>query len=318
MKTALRLLLPLSILLAACGGTGGQVAATVNGEDVTVDDINQLVSADGAIDADLFRTQLQGRIVALVVLDAAEEQFGITATDEQIETQYQEFRTQLEAQGESYEAALETNGITDERVRQAAREQVVATALQERLIEDAPAVTDEQVADEFDANSIVYRTACIRHILVSTEEEALDVKARLDAGEDFATVAGETSLEPQAEQTGGDLGCSTLNRYVPEFTAGALTADVGVVTAPVQTEFGYHLILVESIDDDAAVEEAIRAQLVNVNQGTFFNEWIQDVLREADVTIDEKFGTWTTDPQPGIVPPAEAPADDTTTETTGG
>lgn len=323
MKSALRLLLPLSIVLAACGG-GGNVAATVNGTDITVDDVRALLSADSAVDAQFFRTQLQGVIVATAVLDVAEADFGITAGDEEIETQYQEFKTQLEASAETYEAALEANGITDERVRQAAREQIVADALRERLLEEAPPVSDDEVAAELEANSEAYRSACISHILLETEEEALAVKDRLDSGEDFATVAGETSIEPQAADTGGDLGCSPLNRYVPEFATGALTADVGVVTAPVQSEFGYHLILVSSIDDDATVEEAIRTQLQTAAESTYFQEWIQDVLTTAEITVDEEYGTWVTDPIPGIEPPASettatstADADATTPTTTG-
>jgi parvulin-like peptidyl-prolyl isomerase len=319
LKTASRIILPLSFVLAACGGAGG-VAATVDGVEITVEDIQSLVAAEGAVDAEFFRTQLQGEIVSLAVLGAAEEQFGITASDEDIETQYQEFKTQLESSAETYEAALEANGITDERVRQAARQQIIADALRERLIDETPAPDEAEVATELDANSEAYRNGCIRHILLETEEEALEVKARLDGGEDFATVAGETSIEPQAAQTGGDLGCSTLNRYVPEFSVGALAAEIGVVTAPVQTEFGYHLILVESIDDDAAVETAIRTQLESIAQQTYFSEWIQEVLASTEISVDEEYGEWVTDPQPGIVPPSDevvdVPAE--TTPTTGG
>ncbi len=319
MKTALRLILPLSIVLAACGGAGG-VAATVDGVEITVEDIQELVAAEGAVDAEFFRTQLQGKIVSQAVLGAAEEEFDITASGEEIETQYQEFKTQLESSAETYEAALEANGITDERVRQAAREQIIADSLRERLIEETPAIEDAEVATEFDANSVAYRTGCVKHILVETEEAALEVKARLDGGEDFATVAGETSIEPQATESGGDLGCSTLDRYVPEFTVGALAAEIGVVTDPVQTEFGYHLILVESLEDDATVETTIRTQLESIAQQTFFSEWIQEILTSTEITVDEEYGEWVTDPQPGIVPPAdesvEAPAE--TTPTTGG
>ncbi len=312
MKIASRIILPLSIVLAACGGAGS-VAATVDGVEITVEDIQSLVAADGAVDAEFFRTQLQGEIVSLAVLGAAEEQFGITASDEDIETQYQEFKTQLESSAETYEAALEANGITDKRVRQAARQQIIADALREQLIDETPAIDETEVATELDANSEAYRNGCIKHILLETEEEALEVKARLDGGEDFATVAGETSIEPQAAQTGGDLGCSTLNRYVPEFSVGALTAEIGVVTEPVQTEFGFHLILVDSIDDDAAVETAIRSQLETVAQQTYFSEWIQDILTSTEITVDEEYGEWVADP-PGIVPPADESAE-TPTET---
>ena len=265
MKNAFRLSLVMSVLLAACGGAAaaGGVAATVNGEDITVDDVVALTPEqdDSVIATDAFRTQLNGVIISLVVLDAAEEQYGITASDEEIQTQYDEFKTQLEATAETYEDALLANNITDLRVRQAAEEQVVAEALRERLAEEAPDVDEADVELEFENNDGLYRMPASSTSSLETEDEALTVKQRLDDGEDFAELAGEVSIEPQAAETGGDLGCSNLARYVEEFADGAMAADVGVVSEPVESEFGWHLILVDSIEDDETVMETIRTQL---------------------------------------------------------
>jgi len=310
LKTALRLLLPLSVLVAACGGGGTQVAATVNGVEITVDDVTALIqTADASIETTVFRTQLNNEIVWRAVQGAAEEQFGISATEEEVSEQYELFKTQLEANAATYEEALEANAITDLRVRQAAEQELVITDLREALSESAPEVSDEEIEVEFTTNDNQYRNACIKHILVETEEEAQTVKLRLDDGEDFATVAGEVSIEPQAAQTGGDLGCSNLARYVPEFSDGAEAVGVGVVSDPVESDFGWHVILVDSMDDDETVKSTIREQLAVTVEQNYFQEWITGVLTDAEVTVDEQYGSWATDPQPGIVPPTtEAPA----------
>ena len=83
------------------------------------------------------------------------------------------------------------------------------------------------------------------HILVATEQEAQAVVARLDAGEDFAALAQELSTDTGSGAAGGDLGWFGLGMMVPEFEAAVVAATPGQVTAPVQSQFGFHLVLVK-------------------------------------------------------------------------
>jgi peptidyl-prolyl cis-trans isomerase C len=82
-----------------------------------------------------------------------------------------------------------------------------------------------------------------RHILVPTEDEAKAALKRIQAGEDFAKVANELSKDPGAE--GGDLGWFTRERMVPEFATAAFKLQPGQVSDPVKTQFGWHIIKVE-------------------------------------------------------------------------
>jgi len=104
-----------------------------------------------------------------------------------------------------------------------------------------------------------------RHILVSTEEEAKEVAERLKKGEDFATVAKEKSKDANAE--GGDLGFFTRGQMLKPFEDAAFALDVGQISEPVQTQFGWHIIKVEEKRDQPLptfdqVKDAIIAQLV--------------------------------------------------------
>lgn len=79
------------------------------------------------------------------------------------------------------------------------------------------------------------------HILVKTETEAKNVKTRLDKGEKFGTIAKQVSLCPSGKK-GGDLGTFTRGKMVKEFEKAAFLLEKGQVSAPVKTQFGYHII----------------------------------------------------------------------------
>jgi peptidyl-prolyl cis-trans isomerase C len=79
-----------------------------------------------------------------------------------------------------------------------------------------------------------------RHILVGTEEEAKAALKRIMGGDEFATVAKEVSKDPGSE--GGDLGWFTKDRMVPAFADAAFKLEIGQVSDPVKSPFGWHII----------------------------------------------------------------------------
>ena len=87
--------------------------------------------------------------------------------------------------------------------------------------------------------------ASARHILVDTEQECLDLKSRIEAGEDFAEVAAAHSNCPSKAQ-GGELGQFGPGMMVKEFDQVVFSADVNTLQGPVKTQFGYHLLEVTS------------------------------------------------------------------------
>ena len=104
-----------------------------------------------------------------------------------------------------------------------------------------------------------------RHILVDTEAEAKEVAERLKKGEDFATVAKEKSKDPSAE--GGDLGFFTRGQTLKPIEDAAFALEVGQISEPVQTKFGWHILKVEEKREKPLptfdeVKEAIVGQLI--------------------------------------------------------
>jgi peptidyl-prolyl cis-trans isomerase C len=94
---------------------------------------------------------------------------------------------------------------------------------------------------------ITMTTASARHILVDTEEKCLELKDKIDAGEDFGDVARAHSNCPSKAQ-GGDLGQFSPGMMVKEFDAVVFSADINSLQGPVKTQFGYHLLEVTNRD----------------------------------------------------------------------
>ena len=87
--------------------------------------------------------------------------------------------------------------------------------------------------------------ASARHILVDTEEQCLQLKEKIQEGEDFAEIARKHSNCPSKAQ-GGDLGKFGPGMMVKEFDEVVFSADVSSLQGPVKTQFGYHLLEVTS------------------------------------------------------------------------
>lgn len=150
---------------------------------------------------------------------------------------------------EVFAAAAVTSGVADQpdiaAELEAARQQILANAYLAQAIE--PQLTDETVRaryDELVAEAPQEEEVSARHILVETEETAIEVKAEADGGADFAELAKERSTGPSGP-AGGDLGFFTFEDMVPEFAEAAFALQPGEISEPVQTSFGWHVIKVE-------------------------------------------------------------------------
>ncbi|HEY9012679.1 MAG TPA: peptidylprolyl isomerase [Devosia sp.] len=127
--------------------------------------------------------------------------------------------------------------LEDRALRRAYFGEKIATAVTPEALQ---AAYDKFVA-EFQGQEEVHA----RHILVATEDEAKAVKAELDGGKDFATLAKEKSTDPSAQQNGGDLGFFGKGMMVKPFEEAAFSLQPGIVSDPVKSDFGWHVIKVE-------------------------------------------------------------------------
>lgn len=133
----------------------------------------------------------------------------------------------------------------------------------------APSVTEENVRAAYEREAAKVPTekrARARHILVNSEEDAQAVVKRLEAGEKFEDVAKQVSLDGSRDY-GGDLGFFTAGEMVPEFSKAVFAMKKGDVSGPVKTDFGWHIIKLEDLQEGGAqpfdnVKDPIRLVLL--------------------------------------------------------
>lgn len=152
----------------------------------------------------------------------------------------------------------------------------------------ATAVTDEALQTAYDARfkdaaqQTEYNAA---HILVATKEEADAIKAELAGGADFAEIAKAKSTDTGSGANGGDLGWFGLGMMVKPFEESVITAKVGEVTGPVQTDFGFHLILVkETRVAEKPTLDQLRDELASEVETAAINAKIEELTKGATVT----------------------------------
>jgi parvulin-like peptidyl-prolyl isomerase len=280
------------------------VAATVNGSPITVGEVEAMrISESGAIPEADFVETLTNAIVELVVVDEAKAQFGIEATEAETEAKYQDLKGQIEAGGATLADFLTQQRLPDAQFRRIAAQQVIRDKLIEQFRPGIEEVTDQDAQFLLDAEINQRTMVCALHILVATLEEAEAVKARLDAGEDFAAVATEVSTDTGSGANGGDLGCAAPSGYVPEFAQATLDAEIGKVTDPVQSQFGFHLILVE--DRTVPTLEQLKGELGETRAQEKVQEWLLETMKTASIEVEARYGQWVTEPFPQILPPPD-------------
>lgn len=156
-------------------------------------------------------------------------------------------------------------GITEEEIRSMIAASLYRQKLRDALTADLPREQEQVWA---------------RHILVDDEKTALELLARLANGEDFGELAKQYSKDAGTASKGGDLGWFGRGVMVKPFEDAAFSLEVGEISQPVKTDFGWHIIQVlghENRPLSNAEYEQLRDQK--------FQEWLDQARKEADIQI---------------------------------
>jgi parvulin-like peptidyl-prolyl isomerase len=159
-------------------------------------------------------------------------------------------------------------------------------------------VTDSEVSDYYNSHKADYKVAAsrdVRHILVAKKALADDLHSQLENGGNFAALAKKNSTDPGSKQNGGKLTVRK-GETVPEFDKVAFELKKNELSAPVKTQYGYHII--EALSDVKPpsqtplkdVKEQIRQQLLQEKRQKAITDWSKETNDEFEDKIAYQVG----------------------------
>jgi len=263
--------------------TRATAVAIVNGQRITRREfVNRLEQVTGEqVLSDLINEQL---------IEQAAKKAKITVTSAEVDAEMEKLREQI---GPSFDSVLAQYGMTVEDLQKNMELNLLVFKVSTKDVtvsEDALMSFFEEHKSDYDQPEMVKAS----HILVETEEKAKEIKKKLAEGADFAELARSESTDPMSAAEGGDLGFFARGRMVAEFEKAAFAMSPGQTSAPVKSEYGYHIIRVtdrkdahEATFDDVKddIERTIKG-----NQAKSAQALASELRLEADVTItDSKY-----------------------------
>lgn len=196
------------------------VVATINGKPITKGDLAVAESEIGSSMGSMPAAQKQMSLLEFLI----DNQLFAEAGEKLELGETQAFKTRL-------------NYLKRRALREVYFEQIIKASVTD---EDARKIYDAQVGQlkpEEEVNA--------RHILVETEDQAKELKKKLEDGADFAKLAKENSKDPGSKDNGGDLGYFGRGQMVPKFEKAVFALEKGQISDPIETQFGWHLVKME-------------------------------------------------------------------------
>ncbi|PFS65012.1 peptidylprolyl isomerase [Bacillus cereus] len=255
------------LMLAACGQKNS--SATV------------ATATDSAITKSDFEKQLKDRygkdmLYEMMAQDVITKKYKVS--DDDVDKEVQKAKKQY---GDQFTAVLENNRLKDEADF---KNQIKFKLAMNEAIKKS--VTEKDVKDHYKPEIKA------SHILVSDENEAKEIKKKLDAGASFEELAQQESQDLLSRDKGGDLGYFHSGTMTPEFETAAYKLKIGQISDPVKSPNGYHIIKLtgkKDLQPYDEVKDSIRKNLEaeRIADPTFSHKLLQKELKKANIKIND-------------------------------
>ncbi|CUB10041.1 Foldase protein PrsA 2 precursor [Bacillus cereus] len=255
------------LMLAACGQkNSSDTVATATDSTITKSD---------------FEKQLKDRygkdmLYEMMAQDVITKKYKVS--DDDVEKEVQKAKNQY---GDQFKAVLENNRLKDEADF---KKQIKFKLAMNEAIKKS--VTEKDVKDHYKPEIKA------SHILVSDENEAKEIKKKLDGGASFEELAKQESQDLLSKEKGGDLGYFNSGKMAPEFETAAYKLKIGQISNPVKSPNGYHIIKLtdkKELKPYDEVKDSIRKNLEEerIADPTFGKKLLQNELKKANIKIND-------------------------------
>lgn len=274
------LMLLMASIMVACGsdGSNSEVVGKVNDINITKEDLyNAMVEQMG--------DQTLESLISEKIVELEAKKEDIKVTDKEIEEELDVLKEQYGGD-EALEQVLLSQGLTADVLK----DNIKMNIMIKKLIGTDIEVKEEEIKEFYEENKEQFgekEEVDANHILVETKEEAEEIKAKLDDGEDFEELAKKHSTDGSKDE-GGALGFFGKGEMVPEFEEVAFSMKKGEISDIVKSEFGYHIIRVNekkegkeaSLEDS---EEEIKDAIIESKLPEEYQKWYQERYEEYEV-----------------------------------
>jgi len=306
----------LTLGLAGCGGDDQNVpdgaVAVVDGEEITKSKFDNLLNRAKTsyeqnkrdfpkVGTPEYKT-LQNQAVQYLVQQEKyrqkAEELDVEVTDKETDDRLKQVKQQyFGGKEDEFQKNLKSQGLTVAEVRSEIESQLLSEKIYAKVTEDVK-VTDSEVEDYYNKKKADYKVAAsrdVRHILVAKKARADDIHSQLGNGGNFAALAKKYSTDPGSKANGGKLTVRK-GETVPEFDKVAFELKKNELSAPVKTQYGYHVI--QALSDVKApsqtplkdVKEQIRQQLLQEKRQKAITDWTKETNDEFEDKIAYQVG----------------------------
>ena len=320
MKTMMAAALAGGLLFTAASANAevvDKVAAVVNDHPIALSEVEQRAAPelaqvarerDPQKRADLRKRVMQGAVDALIsekLLEVQMDELGITVSDQEIDLGIEDVRRQNGMSAEQFEQALRSEGYSVEAYKTFMRGQLRRLKLINMKVRSKVKIADEELRNAYNQWARMEQQdpeVHARHILVQVAKDATpeqikaaEEKARAIAEEarkpgiDFVELAKKKSEGPSAED-GGDLGYFKRGMMVPEFDKVAFSLDVGGVSDPIRTRFGFHVIKVEDrralpVKTFEEMKGELQEKIFRDQMEKYTEQYVKELRQKATVEV---------------------------------
>jgi peptidyl-prolyl cis-trans isomerase SurA len=296
----------------ASGEIVDRIVAVVNDDIITLSELNNAIRpyeeklstagySQEKMEAMQFnlRQEMLKNLVDRKITDQEVKKLGMTVSDQEVDNAIEQLKRSRMMTQEDLEKALKQEGLTYDAYREKIRQEILRPKLINFSVKSKVIITDQDIKTYYDNHPEMYggtKKVYLRNILIAGGALAVDglvqekfntVTQALVNGESFADVARQYSQAPNAAD-GGKIGLFGLDALSGEIADAVKDLTAGEHTAFIQTDLGYQMFFVETIDDGSstsldAVSDEIRKKLYDDIVEKKFNTWIEDLREKAHI-----------------------------------
>ena len=297
-----------------------EVVATVNGEEITRTELQQAAGTQQLIMqiaqtnqqfAQLLYSSEAGQklleefnktkleeVINNTLLKQAAAESDVELTEEEKNEMFNKQVAQIKQQNnltdEEFESALSEQGIEsiEEYKKMFLQNEnlLIQKFIEEKVLADLE-ISDEEAKEFYDENTKEFKqgeSVEASHILVESKDKANELYNQLQNGASFSELAKNNSIDNRSAENGGELGFIEKGQFIEKFEEVAFNLEVGTISEPVETEYGYHIIKVSDKKESSTksfdeVKSQIKEQLFNQKRQQAVNEYIQKLRDEAEI-----------------------------------